>query len=352
MSKRLIVLAGLHKTGTSTIQNACARNLAALKQQAIYYPLPSLGRNAPPNEANHSRLIRRMFKGQVVDMYVNDQRLSRKENGLQEQTQSVFRKYIQSIKEGALVIAAENISTLLPGELEKFSEFFESEGFRIDVYCCLRRPKEWLNSLIAQRVAGLLGPGLTLKEAINEYVESESLIKARALTIRQWQPKTHFFSFEQSVADTDGVFGYFVRMIGAEPIAYAASKDNSRHTDLAVRMVSHFMSPFGNRYHSEEAEKMFSFLHQARLLRELPSKSFSLLDSEVQPLKELLAEDNQWLASEFGEGFADSDIEFPQELEAINLSACEEVLQNANIRTEVAREGLRNFLRNWSAGGV
>lgn len=345
MPKRLIVLAGLHKTGTSSIQNACAKNRNALMEQGISYPLPSLGRGTPHEDPNHSRLIRRMFKGQLIDMYANTAQIRKKDNTRKEKTRQLLVQSLKEFRGESLIIAAENISTLEPDELVDFNDFFESFGFEINVFCCLRKPKQWLNSLVAQRVAGKYGPGIVLDNAINEYASHESLIKARALTLRQWQPKTHFFSFEQSVSDPDGVFAYFLRTIGADPIAYVSPKDNSRYSDLAVRLVSSFMKPYGHRYHSQSAEKLFLFLQHTNFLRNLPGSAFSLLESEIEPLKQALVTDNDWLRSEFGESFADPDLAFPQKLEPIDLDACKAVLQKSALsHSKQASDQLLRYL--------
>ena len=61
--KKLILLAGLHKTGTTSIQKTCRMNLPLLNEAGYAYPLfPLSGPNGGAAPKNHSTFIRTMFK--------------------------------------------------------------------------------------------------------------------------------------------------------------------------------------------------------------------------------------------------------------------------------------------------
>ncbi len=59
MPKQIVLLAGLHKTATTSIQRTCAANLDALKAAGFAYPLTDAGAGLVPN---HTALLHFMFR--------------------------------------------------------------------------------------------------------------------------------------------------------------------------------------------------------------------------------------------------------------------------------------------------
>ena len=62
--KKLILLAGLHKTGSTSIQQTCVRNQEALAAQGFHYFPEALfdGRFTTRGSGNHGRLLRVAFR--------------------------------------------------------------------------------------------------------------------------------------------------------------------------------------------------------------------------------------------------------------------------------------------------
>lgn len=318
--------------------------------RGIFYPLAK-GLRGGESPANHSRLVRQAFRSHLPLSFSGKEYKSKdslKENTGKQATQGLLDNMLYRAQGRDMLIIAENISTLSEEELQEFAEFFAKRSYSIELYCCLRRPKEWLNSLLAQRVAGEQGPGLVMPHAIVDLLKQNAGVAARARKMESWQSDCHFFSFEQAIAHPQGLFANFLELIGLETLELDVSRrDNSRYSDLAVRLISQLMSSFGHRTFSVQANNLFLYLQRLPLLKQLPGRSFSLLAREVKPFESRLAADNEWLGEKFGSKFCDSSARFPTELEPIDLIEALELLQNSHIEYDNVRQAIEKVLRTW-----
>jgi hypothetical protein len=126
--KRLVLHIGVHKTGSTSVQNALAANAGLLARHGILYPKYP---GAPAQVTNHNRLAWEIAEG-VIDIAK-----------LREWAESLAQKDART-----LIISAEEFCKLKSLEfLACFQEHFE-----IEVVLYLRRQDSWINSWYNQNV--------------------------------------------------------------------------------------------------------------------------------------------------------------------------------------------------------
>jgi len=132
MGRKVILHIGVHKTGSTAIQNACLKNRKSLNEIGWHYPEELLF-----NEAHH------ILPWSVIDRFLNDpiantRRLSK------ERLKDILFKY------GNIVISSENFCFAKDNEVREIAELFED--FETIVVVFIRRQDRLLQSEYVQRV--------------------------------------------------------------------------------------------------------------------------------------------------------------------------------------------------------
>ncbi len=297
MDRKLILHAGLHKTGTTSIQKTCATNRKILQGENFVYPMINWDQSKGRSSAeNHSRLISNLFEeGHKVAMF-------------REEMAKIFGKDL--IKK--LLLVAELTSRLSKVELNDLKSYFEKLGYQIAVHCYIRKPVEWVNSLVAQKIAGQYGPLLPLDAAVNQLVHGKSLIRMRVNNLADVFEEFNVHSYKEAATHDSGVVGHFMDAIDLRSKAIKIAKpENIGKSDHSTRIISLINNMVGHRKKSPEAAKFHAFLReQVPALFEIPGERFHLRLQEAAELIPILEEDNQWLQTEYGELFANDEISF------------------------------------------
>jgi hypothetical protein len=304
-TKRLILLAGLHKTGTTSIQKTCGEHASLLESSGYLYPLLRLKvGNAGSEPENHSMLVGAMFR----------RRLGRGKppNGYRQAVRDGFDGFLRARKPGNLVLAAEQVSTLEPEDLSDLRDWFASREFHVDVFCCVRSVASWLPSMIAQRVIGMYGPRLPLDDVAREFVAANGIVRPRMDALASVFPATRFFSFDAAIRHPQGPFGYFMALAGVPGLeGIRPVKANLGKSDHAVRLNSLVNESLGPR--DRNRRTYHDLFGRYRALQSVPGEKFMLREHEVAPLLPAVLSENAWLEERFGAGFADQRIGFPPE---------------------------------------
>jgi hypothetical protein len=314
MSRELILYVGLHKTASSSIQATCAANQSLLRAKGFAYPIFTM--EDGEKQANHTRILRNLFRrapdrigldGVIAAGHGTWTRTER------EKVKAGLAATLLS-SNGRAILAAEGMSTYSFEELTAAREWLISSGFEPRVICHVRHLSSWLNSMIAQRVSGQLG--LTIAEAIQELVRAGGLVKPRIEVVRSVFPGAEFFSHETAVAHRHGPAGFFLETAGVEDFTGMKWKRaNDGASELAVRTRSLVNERFGRARWQGPVDAYHRFTSQAGVLaiQDLPGPKFKLLESEAQPLMNLIASENAWLLEKFGQALHDPDPAFPRE---------------------------------------
>lgn len=204
--RRLLLHIGMHKTGTTTLQNTLFAHRDGLAGAGMHYV---------PLGANHSRPMFSIFSGradkyplnrraglttkQTVESYVSEQKVA-------------LQTAIGGVTDGLTVISGEDISLLrkdaIPGLKNYFAPYFDA----ITIVVYVRPARSFINSMTVQAVKG--GAVLAALEAnlpapdyqwrFNKFIEN---FGAENVYFRLYDPKQ--FRHECIVADFLEAFGLY-----------------------------------------------------------------------------------------------------------------------------------------------
>jgi hypothetical protein len=309
VKKELILFAGLHKTGTTSIQKTCGANHTDLTRAGVAYPLRTA--NGQPQD-NHTFQLGWMFKDAPHRVGLarqftagNDARVADRQARLRDSMGNDIKD------QRRVLLVAEGVSVFSVSELESMRRWLHEQGFTVRVICHIRHLSRWIASMVAQRVAGQMG--LTIEQAVQEFVAAGGIIRPRIDAIRQVFPDTEFHSHELAVSHEFGPAGFLLEAIGV-PVNSEMSwiRANEGRSAIAVRALSILHERFGRDQWRETPAEFRAHLEQAGVkgLRRLPGKKFELSEHEVAPLLPMLQEENAWLRDTFGEEFHDGHLEF------------------------------------------
>ena len=308
MAKQLILLAGLHKTGTTSIQLTCGHNREALREANFHYPVDIAGKE---DRGNHTALLNALFRRDPLQA------------GLTGRWQMAFPASIQAVYakvraaatprleavDGNLILAAEGVSLFSVEELDALKQWFAARGWDIRVICHVRHLSSWMNSMIAQRVCSPMR--LSIPAAINEFREYGAIVRPRIENLKAAFPETIFRSHEQAVQHRGGPPGAFFESAGISlPGKVEVVRANEGRSMCAARTLSLIFERFG-RFDDSGKSNPDAFADKTlNVIAEIPGPKFALRQSEVEPLAAMLRAENEWLRQTLGEAFFDPRLEF------------------------------------------
>jgi hypothetical protein len=313
---RLILLTGLHKTGTTSLQATCQANVQALRAAGVFYPLLSpaaegLGGRA----ANHSRAVGPAFKRQM--MRVGGEFRGDALHSSNPNLRAHRDRLLSKLREAGgldVLLVAEGVSNFSAVELEDLRQWLTDAGFEVRTYCCIRKPVQWLHSLVAQRCFGEFAPRLTIDAAVNEFVRAASIVRSRVDRIERAFPQTVFMDFESSARHAAGPTGRFLELLGVDTTDWKLLRVNTGGSDHAVRLSSCINAAIGHRMQKPGNQEFYLGLDRNHpMLRRIPGPKFQLRLSEAGPLLSLLESENEWLKVRFGDGYFETAIKFDSE---------------------------------------
>ena len=165
MFDKIILHIGLHKTGTTSLQKYLGSNRSELKKLGILYPKLFIDDFSPDN---HSwpiiNLVSKAPSGYHLNIANNLLGLKLEEviKSLEEQVLA-----LKSAKEKVLLISGEGISTLKAEELTILKNkllAISSSLVTLEVHYFTRQTKDFITSIIQQRLKGGTREGIILKE--------------------------------------------------------------------------------------------------------------------------------------------------------------------------------------------
>lgn len=143
--KQVILHIGMHKTGTTSIQNS----LVGVEQDGI--------RTARFKEANHSVPMYTMFSEDRYNYHIWKNRgfTADKIDDLKDDyfkiLEEELEKELSDSNASKLIISGEDLSILNETEQESLCDFFTSKGFSVKIIYVVRDPVAWAISANQQR---------------------------------------------------------------------------------------------------------------------------------------------------------------------------------------------------------
>lgn len=231
MSGKTIVLhIGLHKTGTSSIQETLGANRSLLIGRGVLYPA------ALP--VNHSNFFYNAFGAAPETYHANRARgLTREEIVARSKgTLDALRREVGESECGTVVFSAEDACTLKPGEVKRMHAFFAtlvpSPTLKILLYT--RHPVDYVASAVQENVKG---NGLTIARAKQIHLDAAPQRFQRIHDIYAQafgKEAIAFRSFEAARAAPGGLVADFLRAVGTDP---AGVEEVRRNESIAGELV-------------------------------------------------------------------------------------------------------------------
>ncbi|WP_256759523.1 hypothetical protein [Cohnella sp. WQ 127256] len=267
--KEVIFHVGLHKTGTSSIQESLylEKNNQLLESKGILYPRSIA--------ANHSVTFYSLFSEYPERYHMNIKRgLSEAEIG------SANREYVRDLldelrkrKGDKLVISGEDISKLSTNGLIKLREFIHSVSSRklnIRVVVYVRHPVKWAISAYQERIKNG-ETGKTAWGVIDK--ELNGLFQKRIQKfVDVFGPEcTSVYSFEQALDHPQGIVGHFLSNLGIKGDTLERLRlirSNESLSLIAADLISYLNDQVpltvDGRLNPEHREQDFELLHKVR----------------------------------------------------------------------------------------
>lgn len=235
MSGKTIVLhIGLHKTGTSSIQETLAANRPLLVERGLLYPasLP----------ANHSNFVYNAFASAPEAYHANRARgLTREEIAARTaRSLEALRREVAETACGTIVFSAEDACTLKADEVARMQAFLAdlapSPTLRVLLYT--RHPVDYVASAVQENVKG---NGLTVARAKQIHLGAAPQRFRRihdTYADAFGREAVTFRSFEAARAGPGGLIGDFLGALGTDATGIAEVRRNESIAGELVPFLS------------------------------------------------------------------------------------------------------------------
>lgn len=288
---------GLHKTGSTTLQKALSLNSEVLAENSIDYLTFTLKGLSGKiyKDTNHSRLMLMLFSAR------SPAEVRRKER-------DKLAAYLQKSSGQTLLITAEEISRFDNNELADCKRFFVEQGYDIHTALFVRKIRAWVDSIVAQRIAGYRGPNWTRDQVFAEFVRQRGFVKPLLQNVTSVFPDIDLFSFDALLQQPGGLLAAFVNWAQLRELNLKldAESTNERVADAVVR--------FADFVHRETlvngAAIKNQFLMEHDIFAKFKARKFHLRQSELQKYLPILRAENNWLGETYGDEFFDSQIDY------------------------------------------
>jgi len=333
--QRIVLHAGLHKTGPTSVQDNCFRHRDVLLEHGIVYPSFEFGGR---RYVNHSDPIATAITNQRT-FYGAMRRLKNFRN--RDHASSTLREQLQHIleKPGAdtLLLSAELVCDFREHDLDALRRYLERYTRELDVIALVRSPRDSLVSVMQQRCRD---------GERSDPVEFFELVVERYRRLRQvFADRLRVINFHEAIKHPKGLIGCFLEAVGVPEDAVAPLDFTSANE--RVSMEAFVLMSAINRAFPRDREEEHGVVRQHRdmgALHTLPGNPFCLTEPLPGEIERSLEEQRQWLEREL-------ETTFPAESRVVEqgplwqretlaaLQSALNLLENRRIR-EVARDTL------------
>lgn len=310
MVRKLLLLTGLHRTGTTSIQMTCVQNRHRLRSLGFDYPPQLHGQQVGHWAGNHCFLLQFLFKRRRDGFLTNSFNRSVVERH--------FRQYFAEQGNLNAIMVAEVVSNFSIEELRDLKSWFVGLGFKIEPFCCLRNLLDWFNSRIAQYVTPEVNEPLSIREAIRIFQKSGSVLRRRVTNLAHVFPDIEFYSFDKLIEQGSNPVTHFLARSGIDASKYTALKTNESASEHSVRLASKIWEEVRERLRTPEDRQRFFI--ENRFLFQIPGRKFRLRHSEVVPVLPILIEENEWIRGHFEASFC-NEVRFEEDMPVLEDEA-------------------------------
>jgi hypothetical protein len=291
--RSIILHVGVHKTGTSSIQqNFSSFNSAELKNKGYIYPIFS---NGNTNLINHSAVFYSLFTEKPINYHLNI-RWGFDSQAKVEDLHRYYKKQLTDLFSSGsetVIISGEDISSLSMPALQSLKSYLTTECAvdKIKIICATREHSSYLSSAFQEQVKnGSYNEKILplLSKKISTMYE-DTLNKFEVIFGRS---NLSLYKFEDTINNEKGIFHYFIKQFlpTVKLSEYKELRTNESLCYEAVELISyinkrHFL--LGNNLN------IYDFV----LLHKLQGSKFQLALSDAQLDK--IKEDQNWLRENY-----------------------------------------------------
>lgn len=236
--EEVILHVGLHKTGTSTIQDSLfiKENLEKLLHHDVFYP--------DMWEANHSPVFFSAFCDNPENYHVNIFRKYTKEQ-IKELNKLRLSELIEKTtlsKCSKLLISAEGISVLTRDNIEKMKDFFISsfvQKIKFTVIIYVRHPISWAVSSIQQSIRGAGNTYNNALDIISNVMKNLYQSRIQKFMDVFGKENVRICKFEDGVSCEGGLLRHFTELAGFGDMGLKEIRTNEGSSMLAINILSY-----------------------------------------------------------------------------------------------------------------
>lgn len=300
MYRRIILHAGLGKTGSTSIQETCFRNRDWLLQQGLHYPV---FRNGEKHIFNHSDPITAALEiATESEGMIKRQALEREVAADPHAARNLFLSQLEQILDNpradTLVLSGEVFSSFTKEEVEQLKVYFSARCEQLLVIAFLRSPISSFESILQQRIQGRF-------YSLDAVETNAGFVHAPLTRFQRLRPvfgdDVNWINYHEAITHPRGVVGSFFDALELSPECYGDIEfrdSNSRSSREAVLL----MSEINRRLPPEAAAEHGVERHVQDLgpIATLPGTPFSLANLAEHEVFGKAQEDGQWLEAETG----------------------------------------------------
>lgn len=252
----VILHIGIHKTGTSAIQQSLGRARAYLRLFGYIYPVFFDLKGLPIY--NHSRICTSLVRENSHEIRQNQIRgVDTPERAAEQQQYFLkqFRKYFQ--KSGTLVLSGEGMCTFTEDEWRRFRKLLEDNGATsFTVVTVLRDHQGFFNSSLQQYVKA----GWTLDAAIESAKKgTKDLFRKRVSSARLVFPDAKFqvLSFAEARSSSEGLIKFFIKQVLPQVVwwPFRSITANETISAEAIEVVSYLNGAYPRIVNGRKSNK-------------------------------------------------------------------------------------------------
>lgn len=334
--KRIILHAGLHKTGTTSIQDNCYRYREVLLEHGLVYPVFRYGDKV---FTNHSDPIataittKARFYGAAVRL--------KNFRGPKDATRT-FREQLRQVMASpagdTLLLSAELVCDFNEPDMKALRRYLEQHTDSLEVIVVVRSPQDALISAMQQRCSDghPSDPGDFPALFIERYQRLQQVFADRIRVI----------NFHEAAAHASGLVGYFLGEIGVPeealaPLAFTSSNERISMEAFVLMKAINDAFPRGQEGHGLARGHL-----DLRALHALPGQRFGLTSPLSPEVTASLHEQREWLERELHTRFPDDppvlqDGPLWQDETLQALEHCINMLDSSRMRSVAREEVLR-----------
>ena len=314
---------GLHKTASSSFQQTCASNRKLLGKQGLHYPLFACEQSQPKRLKinNHSVPLRCLYDQNPKNYHINKRW---KINRLDEAIRNYNAQLTEALSHDAsIILSGEGLSLLSGKALLQLVERIRARGFEIRPLALVRSPLDYAHSIAQQLIRGgqhleLVGCGpLLAPQTMKRLTIPDG--QRELTTLRSvFGEDLQLVPFRRACAHPHGPVGYllekFCGVSNLELIKFQNSQESKSNGWVRVQNL------INRRWPIFDQQKQLNPDH-FRLQDDLEfTGKFRLTRTEVDLLKDQLAQSDQVMVDLLSEEFVLADDSVSDELSVAEVS--------------------------------